>query len=83
MRSDGDAWEYGEEGDAGKEDRLRNIQKHIPRGEYPALPQSSNKRCKCQVVANIQRLHCPDHHAMPNMYQHPRHTFFNFNDSVR
>jgi hypothetical protein len=29
MRSDGDAWEYGEEGDAGKEDSLRNMIKDI------------------------------------------------------
>ena len=38
MRSDGDAWEYGEEGDAGKEDILRNILQDIP----PALTQQAN-----------------------------------------
>jgi hypothetical protein len=58
MRSDGDAWEDGEEGDAGKEDRLRNIRKHIPRGDCPALPQSSNKTlqtCKFQRELTDQR----------------------------
>jgi hypothetical protein len=38
MRSDGDTWEYGEEGDAGKENTSRNILKNIPE-TVPGLTQ--------------------------------------------